>query len=422
MAQARTLAGPIDRIEGRVRVPTSKSLSNRALIAAAVAEGAEILDPLDCEDTRLLANALERSGWPLEWSSDRILVGNRKPSNEDVLCDLGNSGTGSRLVLSLLATTTGTFVVDGTPRLRERPMVPLIEALGKLGASIESDGGYLPVRVEGKALNGGQVSLRPEVSSQFVTSLVMAAPLMKNGLDLRLEGEVPSRPYLDLTVDVLEHFGNRPEVSEGGARWRVAGSGLRPSTYRVEGDWSAAAFFLCAAGMRDSIIEIEGLSLGSNQGDRALCEILQDAGVEISDTDTGVRVVGPTRRGLDADLTDTPDLFPALAALAGSIDHRSMFRGLEHLKHKESDRLAVMIANLRELGATLEMEGESLLFHRAVRVELDEKRQVTAAEDHRIAMAMAVTALAAGPLNLDDGNCVQKSFPGFWQQWEVLLP
>ncbi len=421
MGETRKIQGPLNRLCGRVQVPTSKSLTNRALIAAAVAGGGEILDPLDCEDTRLLAHALAQAGWQISWRPGRIEVEARQATLSVARCDLGNSGTGSRLLLSLLATTDGSFIVDGTSRLRERPMGPLIDALAELGADIQSEAGCLPVHINGRRLRGGELTLRPQVSSQFVTSLVMAAPLMEAGLDLRLAGEVPSRPYLELTIDVVEHFGGGLEVTESGARWHVSARALTPSSLKIEGDWSAAAFFLCAAGVVESDVEVVGVNLASRQGDRAVCGILAEAGVEISQSETGVRATGPARSGLQVDLSNTPDLFPALAALAGTLPFPSVFGGLEHLKHKESDRLAVMVENLGALGAHMESKGQRLTFQAPIKSQAKLRRGVTAAADHRIAMAMAIAAIAGGPLEIDDATCVQKSFPGFWKEWQRLI-
>ena len=179
------LPGPVDGVHATVEVPTSKSVTNRALLAAAVADGGIIEQPLDCEDTRLLASALAASGWPVRWQ-DAIVVGERSGGPSSVRVDLGNSGTGARLILSLLAAVQGHAVVDGTARLRERPMGPLLGALETLGANIESSsGGFLPATIEGTRLRGGVVELSPGVSSQFVTSLALAAPLMREGLYLR---------------------------------------------------------------------------------------------------------------------------------------------------------------------------------------------------------------------------------------------
>jgi 3-phosphoshikimate 1-carboxyvinyltransferase len=411
----------LDKLRGTASVPSSKSLTNRALIAAAAAQGGTIENPLDCEDSRLLASALLKAGWELSWQDGVISVGARKEPGNQVVLDLGNSGTGSRLIMALLAAVDGNFVLDGALRLRERPMEPLIEALAELGADIQSEHGFLPVKIRGKTLNGGRLSLKPQMSSQFVSGLAMAAPLMREGLELRLEGEVPSRPYLMLTHDVLLEFGASVDVDESLRNWRVGPGGLLKHRLRVEGDWSASAFFLCAAALLPSTVEVVGLDLRSHQGDRAICGILENAGVRIESTASGIRAIGPAMRGLDADLSDTPDLFPALASVISALPFVSELRGLEHLKHKECDRLSVIVENLRGFGAEFDIGQSCLKTRTPVNPAPERTRSATSAADHRIAMAMAVVSLVAGPIEIDDSDCVQKSFPGFWAEWNKLV-
>lgn len=417
----RILPGPVGPLAAVVRVPTSKSLTNRALVAAAVAGGGRVEGPLDCEDTRLLARALEKAGWPVVWG-DAVEVGPRRVPSGIVTVNLGNSGTGARLLLALLAAVPGRFVVDGTPRLRERPMAPLLEALGRLGAAVEATAGSLPVRVDGRRLRGGRVEVRPEVSSQFASGLLLAAPLMEEGLELELLGPVPSRPYLDLTREVLERFGAGVSSDPAGRVWTVAPGPLRPATERVEGDWSAAAFFLAAAAVAGGSVEVAPVDASSRQGDRRVSDILSECGVEITAGPGKVSARGPALRPVVADLEATPDLFPALAVVAATAPPGSRLEGLQHLRHKESHRLEVMVDNLRRLGAVLDEDGVALRVVEPARGSRGGAVEVGAAGDHRIAMAMAVAALRLGPLALDDGDCVQKSFPGFWAEWERLLP
>ena len=291
-------------LDGVFRVPPSKSLTNRALVAAAVAGGGEVLDPLDCEDTRLLARALEAAGWGVHWADPRrASVTARRDRQGSVTVDLGNSGTGARLMLALLAATDGRFVVDGSPRLRERPMGPLLQALEQLGARLEAaPGGRLPVRIEGRHLSGGSVHITPAVSSQFVSALLLAAPAMASDLRLVVLGELPSAPYIGLTQAVLSAFGGRVEGSGDGHRWRVAAAGLRPSSYRVEGDWSAAAFGVAAAAVVGGSVEVTPLAPDSRQGDRAVCDLLAAAGV-------GFAQQGDSIRSLLIDLAKTEFLF-----------------------------------------------------------------------------------------------------------------
>jgi len=413
----RLLAGRCAGVEARVNVPPSKSLTNRALLAAAVAGGGLVHNPLDCDDTRRLATALATAGWELEWRTS-IEVGSRTTPPSPVRLDLGDSGTGARFVIALLAAVPGSATVDGSRRLRERPMQPLLAALVELGAVLESARGFLPVRITGARLEGGSARISPGASSQFVSALLLVAPCLRAGLDLELAGPVPSRPYLDLTEDVLRCFGGDVARDLEGRRWRVGPQPLRRAAYSVEGDWSAAAFFLGAAAVAGGSVELTPLSLDSRQGDRALCAILSGAGMVISGAQDRVRATGPVVRPITADLRDAPDLFPALAVVAACAPAGSRLSGLDNLRHKESDRLTSMVDNLRRLGAGLEVERDSVIVTRPLdRGSRSSEVKVGAAGDHRIAMAMAVAALAAGPLELDDGGCVQKSFPGFWQAW-----
>lgn len=415
---SRRLPGPVAEVRGAVEVPTSKSLTNRALIAAAAADGGVIRRPLDCEDTRLLAGALDQAGWPVAWERE-ISVGRRRPVARAVV-DLGNSGTGARLVIGLLACVPGKFRIDGTDRLRERPMLPLIEALADLGSEIRSREGCLPVDIVGRKMAGGSVQIRPEVSSQFVSSLLLAGPLMAQGIDLDVVGPVPSRPYLELTREVMEAFGASFDIASSG-RWRVRPGGLRKITYAVEGDWSAAAFAGAAVAVAGGAITVSPLSARSSQGDRALCGVLQRAGLEIGISGEELKISGRMTRPFEADLTDTPDLFPALAVVAATGPVGSKLTGLDHLKHKESDRLSVMVENLDRLGARFEAGSSSIRVYQGVRRHDPGAIEVTAADDHRIAMAMAVAALAVGELDLDDDRCVAKSFPDFWRMWDGLV-
>lgn len=420
--EPRGLPGPSGPLCGTFFVPSSKSLTNRALLAAAVAQGGCVLNPLDCEDTRLLADALSEAGWQLRWDESGVHIGRREVQDlQQIRVDLGNSGTGARLMVALLASVEGRFVVDGSARLRQRPVGPLVDALQSLGARISSRDGCFPLTIDGRCLAGGPVKIRPLVSSQFVTALLLVAPLMTRGLELSVEDALPSAPYLGLTADVLRGFGAQVEHSADFMSWKVAGKPLRRTDWRVEGDWSAAAFPLAAAALAGGSIEVAALSVQSRQGDRVVLDFFEDAGVRFEVRRDRLQVIGPAGSPLKADLADCPDAFPALAAVAACRLPGSRFTGLGNLIHKESDRLTAMADNLRRLGARLRVDDEMFTVDRTVDCLSGAVRPVTAAADHRVAMAMAVTALHAGPLLLDDSACVGKSFPGFWESWRGLV-
>ncbi len=416
------LARRVTPLDGRFDVPASKSLTNRGLIACAVADGGSIVNPLDCEDTRVLAGALAGAGWPVGWGASRIEIGSRTPASDPCDLFLGNSGTGARLLLGLLATTPGRFTIDGTERLRERPMGPLVDALSALGAEIHSRNGHLPIQITGRTLDGGTIAVTPEVSSQFVSSLVLAGPLMRDGLALEVVGDLPSAPYLDLTHDVLTAFGVDAEMSADRRHWRVGARRPTGVQYVVEGDWSAAAFGLAAVSVVGGTVRVGPLRRESRQGDRAVGDVLEAGGTRIRFDETGVVATGRRQRPFAWDLTDCPDMFPALASAMAVGVPGSRLTGLDHLRHKESDRLSVMVDNLSGLGARFRGTGSALEVVESIRLAApDETRRVTAAADHRIAMAMAVVSLAAGPLVLDDPSVVVKSFPDFWSAWDAML-
>ncbi len=416
----KILPGPKTELRGSVKLPPSKSLTNRALIAAAVADGGIITSPLDCDDTRVLVAALSAAGWSIDWS-DTIEVGGRTVPEGQVHLDLGDSGTGARLILGLLAASPGRFIVDGSARLRQRPMAPVIDTLQRLGAQLSSTDGKLPIEIDGVELDGGGATVKPEVSSQFVSSLVLAAPLMKRGLDLQVVGDLPSAPYLDLTEEVLTAFGGGVIVDNDRRWWRVAPGPLRLALYDVEGDWSAASFALAAAAVAGGQVEMGPLEPASRQGDRGILEILSRAGLEFEWRERYVAARGPITSPIKADLRDMPDLFPALMVVAACAPPGSRLSGLENLQHKESDRLTVMVRNLGRLGAGITVRETEIEVHTCIRPTPGPSPKVTAAGDHRVAMAMAVAALAVGPLEIDDADCVSKSFPGFWQTWDGLV-
>jgi len=417
---------------GRVMLPSSKSLTNRALVMAAAADGGEILNPLRCRDTRVLSSALQGEGWRLSEERSRVVLGTREiPPGRSSILDLEDSGTGARLLIGLLSTVEGQHVIDGSPRLRQRPMMQLLGALVDLGAEIRSSGGGLPVGIRGTRISGGKLSFEPRVSSQFVSSLLMAAPRFVEGLQLEILGRLPSAPYLELTRDVMRSFGASVMVDPSLRYWRVAPGGLRPAGYEVEADFSAAAFPLAALALVGGWVELGPFSEKSAQGDRRIVEILASSGMEFrwekhdgraSESTTSYLVArGSIDRVIEADLFECPDLFPALVAVAACRFPGSVLEGLEHLKYKESHRLEAMKENLESLGARFELDGHRVKILRPVDAMPGKVRPVRAHSDHRIAMAMAVTAIVAGPLELDDPDCVAKSFPNFWDLWDRMM-
>jgi 3-phosphoshikimate 1-carboxyvinyltransferase len=401
---------------GRISVPASKSLTQRALLAAALAgEGSVVRGPLDAEDPRLLAAALGRLGFRLEWRDDAIAAHGRDAVAAAEL-DLGNNGTGARLLLAQLAALPGEWRLDGSPRLRERPISGLLAALRSLGAGIGGDA--LPLVVTGRPLRGGAVALDASASSQFVSALLLLAPRLPGGLAVELTAAPPSRPYIGLTLEVLRAFGGAVEMRDDGRRFRAVGP-LRPAVFTVEGDWSAAAFPCAAAAVAGGEVTVAGVRLDSAQGDAVIARLLADAGCGVREAPDGIAISGPATRPLHADLADTPDLFPALAVVVALAGGR--LTGLAGLAAKESDRLAVMVDRLRALGLTVAAEGESYSSPGGRATGRAPAGALDPADDHRVAMALAVAGTVVPGVRVATPECVGKSWPDFWRDWQALV-
>ena len=408
-------------VRGAIRVPPSKSLTQRALVAAGLAgAGARVLRPLDAEDPRLLHVALEASGWELGWAGDAVTVEARR-AVAGAAVEMGNNGTGLRFLLAQLANQPGRWIVDSSTRLRERPIGPLVTALRGLGAKITAASGgcsdRLPLAVAGRRLTGGSVRVDPAASSQFVSALLLLAPALPGGLEVRLTSAAPSRPYLDLTVGVLRELGAAVAVSPDGMTLCVRGP-LRPADLVVEGDWSAAAFPLAAAALVGGEVEVLGVCGDSRQGDAAVVGILERAGCPVVAADRSLLLRGPVTRPVEADLRDTPDMFPALSVVVAA--HGGRLTGLEGLRVKESDRLGIMTERLTALGFRVSRDASSFAAPGTLRPSRYRGAGLEPAADHRVAMAQAVAGCLVPGVRIADPGCVAKSWPDFWGAWEAL--
>jgi len=405
-------------LSGRIAVPGSKSLTQRGLAAAAAAGGgSRVVAPLDAEDPRLLFEGLRAAGFELRWEDGEIVAAGRREVAAGE-CSLGNNGTGVRFLIALLAALPGEWRVDGSPRLRERPVAPLVQALRTLGAEIRGEGeeDRLPLVIRGAAILGGEVVVDASVSSQFVSALLLLGARLPRGLVVRLPAPPPSRPYLDLTADVLAEFGSGVAADRDGTRYEVAGGALRPSSYVVEGDWSAAAFPLCGAAVAGGRVEVAGVRRESRQGDAVVLDILARAGCEVASSPAGVALRGPASGRVEADLRNAPDLFPALAVLAARCGGR--LEGLAALRVKESDRLAVMTAHLSRLGLPVHCGDD--WFEAAGGDGRRSAEPFDPAADHRIAMALAVAGSFIDGVTVANPGCVAKSWPTFWRDWSAV--
>lgn len=402
-----------------VRVPASKSLTNRALATAALARGtSDLRNPLHADDTRLMAGAVETLGMPVEQREDAWLVhgsGGSIPADGASL-HLGNAGTAMRFLTPVVALGRGRFVLDGTERMRERPMGDLLDALNSLGVRARSinGNGCPPVEIDADGLAGGEVTLRGGISSQFLSGLLLASPCAREALTIRLDGPLVSRPYVQLTLDVMRRFGAGFE-EEGPEVYRArAGTGYQGREFIVEGDASSACWWFAAAAVTGGRARVLGIPRDSHQGDLGYLGLLEEMGCRTSrvevEGEEAIQVEGGSLRGIDADLGDMPDTAPALGAVALFASSPTRVRGAAHLRAKESDRIAGLAAGLSALGARTEEHRDGL----TIRPGPLGPARLDPLEDHRLAMAFAVAGLGIGGVEIQDPGCVAKSYPGFF--------
>ncbi len=416
-------SGPIN---GSIEAPPSKSLTIRALAAASLAAGRSALRrPLVSDDTEAMVRALGMLGIQVHRRADSLLVegeGGRILTPGQPL-DLGNAGTPLRLLTALCCLGRGRFVLDGSPRMRQRPVGDLLEALASLGVdAIAMHGdGCPPVELVASGFPGGPARLRGTASSQFVSALLMAAPYGRRDLDLQIEGSLVSRPYVDLTIGVMEAFGAHVD-REGYARFMVhAGQRYHARMLPVEGDASSAAYFFAAAAITGGRVTVAGIPADSRQGDLVMLDLLERMGCRVARGDEGLTVSGGDLIGIDADLSDAPDLGPTLAAVALFASGATTLRGVEHLRLKESDRLEASAACVRAMGAAAETQPGLLRIHPPPQGRAGLRgAAIDPRDDHRIAMAFAVAGLAVDGVTLADPSCVSKSFPGFFRTLDRL--
>jgi len=434
------------RASGRLRPPSSKSLTHRALALALLSRQRTVVrQPLAAEDTDLFLGALATLGFHCERTAGvppfrphlpadpngpdggdtgvvTIRPPDRLPRAATIAC--GNAGTMFRFLVAIAATLPGSFRIDGIARLRERPIRPLTRALQSLGVAIDFEGeeGHAPLVVHGGRLPGGRVRLDASASSQYLSALLLAGQCAESPLEVEVE-ELASAPYVGLTLDMIERFGGRVETVAD-RRWIAHPGGLRGGDVEIEADFSAAAYPAAAAAVSGGTVRIDGASRSSRQGDRRLFDLLAEMGAKVSWGADGATVEGGSAlTAVDADLGDIPDQVPTLAALAPFARGTTRIRNVAHLRIKESDRLAAMTCELRRAGAEVEELPDGLVIpgRWAERPPPDSSVVVDPHGDHRIAMAMALVGLRRPNLAISDPACVGKSYPGFWLDLGRLL-
>jgi 3-phosphoshikimate 1-carboxyvinyltransferase len=408
-------------------MPGSKSISNRALLLASLAGGDTVLvDLLDADDTRVMREALAALGVRLEAAADGLHVtgtGGRFPARQAQLF-LGNAGTAFRSLTAALAFAGGRYELDGVARMRERPIGDLVDALNRLGARVRYGArpGFPPLVIEpASALADARASVRGDVSSQFLSGLLMAAPLVApaDGLTICVEGRLISRPYVVLTLALMRRFGVR--VREGDAEFVVPRAVYRaPGRFVVEGDASGASYFLALGAIAGGPVRVEGLGQDSVQGDIRFADALSAMGASVELGERHVAVRAPEGRrlnGVDVDCNDIPDAAMTLAVVALFADGPTRLRNIGSWRVKETDRIAAMAAELRKLGAGVEEGADWIAVTPPARCR---EATIDTYDDHRIAMCFSLAAAAGIPVHIRDPKCVAKTFPDYFERLATL--
>lgn len=415
---------PVSALQGSIDLPGSKSISNRALLLAAQAHGTtRLINLLDSDDTMVMRLALQRLGVRVEnFGADVLVHGVGGPlctSDISERLDLGLAGTAFRPLVAALTLGQGRFVLDGTARMHERPVGHLVDALRELGARIRylGEDGFPPLEVDGTGLLGGTTHIAGHVSSQFLTSLLMALPLARSATTVELTSELVSKPYIDITLELLDRFG--VEVThENYQRFNVEPQRfISPGTFLVEGDASSASYFLAAGAIRGNGMTVHGIGARSIQGDVAFAHVLARMGARVEIDLDRITVRPGELKGLDIDLNHIPDAAMTAAVLALFASGPTTIRNIANWRVKETDRLAAMATELRKFGAEVHEGADFIAITPPAHL-----RPATVATygDHRMAMCFSLAALGGVAVTILDPACVTKTFPEYFDEYRRL--
>ena len=413
---------PIKKINGEVFLPGSKSLSNRALLIAALAKGTtKITNLLVSDDINHMLNALTSLGIDYTLSdcgTECTVTGNGGffKTAEPLELYLGNAGTAMRPLCAALAASEGEFVLTGEPRMKERPIGHLVDALNQLSANVEylENVDYPPVRITGSPLTGDKVTIDGSISSQFLTAILMIAPLLKTNTTIEIEGELVSKPYIDITLNIMERFGVTVENKDYQS-FEVTGNQNYQALdkYMVEGDASSASYFLAAGAIKGGEVTVHGVGKLSVQGDKHFADVLEKMGAEVIWNDESITVKGKPLTAVDMDMNHIPDAAMTIATAALFAKGTTSIRNIYNWRVKETDRLNAMATELRKVGAEV-VEGEDFISvtppESLIHAEIDTYN------DHRVAMCFSLVALSDTPVTINDPKCTAKTFPDYFDK------
>jgi 3-phosphoshikimate 1-carboxyvinyltransferase len=416
-----------------VSVPGSKSITNRALVLAALSDstsyGCKVKGVLRSEDTNLMLDCLRKLGIEVEDVDPSTLLVLRGGSADFVPEDewipndradlfVGNSGTTIRFLTAFVALGEGSYRLDGIPRMRQRPIQDLLDALNQLGVDARSEfgNGCPPVVVHANGIRGGHVRIRADVSSQFLSAIMMVAPFAREDVTIEIVGTLVSEPYIEMTIGVLQAFSLKIQA-DGPYRYVIPGHQRQATTdYRVEPDASSASYFLAAAAITGGTVGVPDLTMSSIQGDVSFLDKLEEMGCNVCRGRDSIGVTGRPLRGISVDMNDLSDTVMTLAAVACFAEGPTTIRNVAHIRHKETDRITALATELRKLGAEVEEFSDGL----KITPRPLKGCAVETYNDHRMAMSLALIGLKVPGVIIKNPGCVAKTYPGFWQDFEKL--
>jgi 3-phosphoshikimate 1-carboxyvinyltransferase len=420
----QTITPALGRLDASVRIPGSKSITNRALLLAALADGSSTLSGvLFSDDSHWFVDGLQRLGVAVEidqvQEQVRIQGVGAPPASEAALwAEL--SGTTARFLLAYACLGSGSYTIDGNARMRQRPMGDLIETLNALGADCRGTGEQhsLPIAVAGRGLRGGAAGIAGDTSSQFLSALLMVAPYAQQDVDLTLTTPLVAGPFVDITVQMMATFGVVVE-RDGYKRFRVAaGQRYGSQQYAIEPDASNASYFWAAAALTGGRVRVAGLSRNSIQGDIRLLDVFEQLGCSVASGDDWVEVHGPSQlRGIDIDMSALPDMAITVAALAPFANSPTTIRNVGLIRHHETDRIAATVTELRKLGVAVEERADGM----TITPGWQQPAEIDSYHDHRMAMGFAVAGLKIPGLRIAGAECVAKTFPDFFERFAAMI-
>ena len=412
---------PIQNLQATVTVPGSKSYTNRALLIAGLTDGECRLEkPLISDDTKYMIQALRSFGVPVLEEEETFIVtgkgGKLSASSKDIF--IGNAGTAMRFLTTLSALVPGNTRLDGDERMRERPLADLLDCLTqmRIKAVSANNNGCPPIDIAGGEVPGGNISLAGDKSSQYLTSILLSAPYFKNDTCVNIQGELTSKSYADITLDIMKTFGVHVE-NESYQRFTVkAGDRYQAQTYRVESDWSSATYFLAAAAVTGGEVTLIDINPHSVQGDAKFASVLESMGCRVEKKSNSLHIKGNPLRGININMNNMPDAVQTLAVTALFAKGETVIQGIGNLRIKETDRISALAKELTRLGAEVEAGDDFLI----IRPGNYSGTEIETYNDHRMAMSFAVAGLNIPGVRIKNPKCVEKSFPDFFQQFENL--